>query len=102
MGSMLLPPTLIPRSKAIQVGIERSCLMATLRAGTSATSKVYLRSQPEQVAPTIRSTVAGLNGPGVQRLLPIEVELDVLVQVPVEAEINRVDFVGPQVSVGKS
>src|SRR4051812_32174087 len=65
-------------------------------------SEVELEPEPEQVAGLLERAGPVDDRIAEDGLLPVEVDLGVLVQVPVEAEVGHEDVVGPEVGIGES
>src|SRR5579864_6606020 len=64
--------------------------------------EVELRTQPEQVVDRLESPRCGENGLAKHRTLPVEVNLEVAIQVPVESHVYELDVVGPEVGIGEA
>src|SRR5262249_52181543 len=85
-------------------------LTATGRRGFGtgrARSEVELEPRPEQVVRRHECGTAARAAPGEDRcgkdgVLPIKVNLHELVQVPVEADVDQLDAVGPEVGIGQA
>src|SRR2546423_1529656 len=65
-------------------------------------SEENLGANPEQVAGTPERTVGGGHGTVEDGVLPVEVDLDELVEIPVDAGVNQLGVIGPQVRVGQA
>jgi hypothetical protein len=66
-------------------------------------SEVELTPDPEQVGGTAEKAfcLVDQHRRPERSMLPVDVELDPAVGVPVDAEVDHVDVVGPQVAVGE-
>src|SRR5262249_24793004 len=66
-------------------------------------SQVGHDAEPEEVAGALKARAGPvIDRLGVHRVFPVEVELHELVEVPVEADIDHFDLVGPEIGVGQS
>src|SRR5262249_35869972 len=66
-------------------------------------SEVELASEPEQVGATAEDALRiNENRRAIRRVLPVDVELDPAVGVPVDAKVDHADVVGPELAVGEA
>jgi hypothetical protein len=65
-------------------------------------SEVDLEPQPVQVVRLLEPAGVEEDGDAENRVLPVEVDLDELVEIPVEADIDYLGMVGPEVRVGQA
>ena len=72
-----------------------------VHAGRSAL-EVNLAADPEQIALLVEAVGRELHGVAINRVLPVEVNFRVGIQVPVHARINCGHFVGPKRRVGQA
>src|SRR5207302_4616564 len=63
---------------------------------------VELGPDPEQVVRLPEATRAGEDGAAEHGVLPVEVDFDELVEVPVAANVNQLGVIGPEVRVGQA
>src|ERR1700709_1157495 len=65
-------------------------------------SKEYLESQPEEVARLLIAAGPILHHAPEDRVLPIEVNLGVFVEIPVETKVGHIKGVGPEIGIGQA
>src|SRR5262249_19254345 len=69
----------------------------------SSVSEVDLAPEPEQVGSAAENaTRVDEDGRSVGRVLPVEIEFDPAVRVPVDAQVDHPDVVGPERTVGEA
>src|SRR5262249_21297475 len=74
-------------------------------SGTEAapgSSEVDLGANPEEVVRPLRAAVAGEHRVAEHGVLPVEVDLDELVEVPVAPDVHQPGAVGPESRVGQA
>src|SRR6202008_2340706 len=65
-------------------------------------SEEDLSADPEQVVRLPEVIAGGEDRAAKRDVLPVEVDLDELVHVPVQADVDLLDVIGPQVRVGQA
>src|SRR5262249_17767982 len=60
-----------------------------------------LETHPVQVVRLLKPTPVGEDGAAKEGVLPVEVDLDEFVEIPVEADVDHLGVIGPEVRVGQ-